>query len=327
MTPLRVAYVGNFTRPFCTEVHVAETLERVAGATVVRLQENDADATRPENLVDVGSNVDLLLYTRTWGLDYTSTVEAFRQVEQAGTRTASFHLDLFFGLDREPLVGSDPLFETEVVFTADGDHDPEWVAAGVEHCWLRPGVWRPECYVSTDQFRPARRAAVGFVGSDPAVYHSEWTYRRDLVEECRRRWPRSFRQWGAPGRAIRGSDLNALYATLPAVVGDTLSVERESARYWSDRVYETLGRGGLLVMARIDRLVDELSDVPGVGWYEWGDWDQMAAAVDRFRMLSATESRRVREESSSIVAERCSYDVRVASLLDRLDLSPVGSAV
>ena len=52
---------------------------------------------------------------------------------------------------------------------------------------------------------------------------------------------------------VRGDALNALYASVGVVVGDSLP----SPLYWSNRLYETLGRGGFLIFTEIEGLNEE----------------------------------------------------------------------
>jgi hypothetical protein len=321
---MRLTYVGNFKPPHSTENHVAATF-RDLGWDVTWAQE-DAVAS-PNGWATVRSaalDSDLLLYTRTWGLPPVEAQRLWQELAAARVPTASLHLDLFIGLERERLVSEgDPLFTTSLVCTADGDHDAEWKRYGVRHHWLRPGVLRAECQPGALDGRWAG-TEVAFVGSS-RQYHGEWPYRRRLLAELQARFGDGFQAIPRAGQpAVRGQALNDLYASIPVLVGDSLCLERREARYWSDRVYETLGRGGFLVMPRIDALVDELEGCASVAWYEWDDWSGLEEIVRhwlaRFRR-DPEERERLVAAGSAFIRDRCTYHNRVGEMLDRLRLT------
>lgn len=242
-------YVGNFRPSWSTETYVARSFENV-GELVVRLQEDEVDG---EQVLQAASrfHADWLLYTRTWGVK-DGLAGGWKMVEglrRKGVATAALSLDLYWGLNREGMIQTEPMWRTDLVFTADGGRDEDWKRAGVNHVWLPPAVYEGDCWRGAA--RPEYEADVIFVGSCQA-YHREWPFRRALVRELRERYGPRFQHWG-DARYIRGWDLNALYASAKIVVGDSLA----RPRYWSDRVPETLGRGGMLVTPQIEGMVEE----------------------------------------------------------------------
>jgi len=273
---VKIVYLGNFTQPWCTEVHLAREMEAL-GHTVLRLQEPQGGGAdrHVRKVTDAGSQADLVLWTRTWGLPETAT-DAWRWLEARGVTTASYHLDLYRGLQREEGVASDPFWTTGHVFTPDGNLETEaWLAAqGVNHHWLPPGVVSDECRRGTP--RPEYAHDVIFVGSER--YHPEWPHRPKLIAWLADRYGERFRRYGGDGDAAlaRGQDLNDLYASAKVVVGDSCFASRPT-RYWSDRPYETWGRGGFLIFPRIDALAAQLGDYPS---WEPGDWDALASCID-----------------------------------------------
>jgi hypothetical protein len=244
--PLHIAYVGNFEPEHSTENHVAETLRRM-GHQVLLFQENDAADW--DRLADVMGLVHLhmVLWTRTgWQPPIPNQVQLgmLEAARQADVPTVGFHLDRWWGLQREREVAEAPFFQCSLVATADGGHDAEWEAAGVNHVWLPPAIAEWQCGWGTP--RPELTCDVAFVGSWES-YHDEWPWRAQMVRLLAARYGDRFTTWPKRGqRAIRGSRLRDLYASTTVVVGDSCLVG-SSGRYWSDRVPETIGRGGLLV--------------------------------------------------------------------------------
>lgn len=322
---LRFLYIGNFDLPFCTEVHLAATLEAL-GCEVIRAQEN---RTTLAQLAELVQGADLLLYTRTWnktrtwqcgGGDFLAFLEALP------IPSVSFHLDLYAGLKRGDGLREDPFWRTKYVFSADGGSEEFFRRHGVNHFWLRPGVFHEGCYLAEP--REDLRTEVAFVGNSgirPEDYHPEWPYRPRLVRWLQQTYGRRFRKWPIPGRpAIREHDLNQLYASTKIVVGDSLVLGPEDkrqpafthARYWSDRVYETLGRGGFLIMPRIAGLPEELRDNVHLVYYDFGDFAGLRRKIDYYlRPEFEHEREAIRIAGHTFVRENCTYLQRMREML------------
>lgn len=327
---IRVGYIGNFTARdaygdcFNTECHYARAFE-ANGCAVTQLQEPRPLPDEPEaafaqrqlgfcdGLMDLVGSFDLLLYTRTWSLpDYAEAV--WRAHEEAGTITAAVHLDLFWGLDREHELAG-PMFRMGHVFTADGDHEARWRDAGINHHWLRAGVVEDECVPGT--YRDEYAADVVFVGGGHG-YHAEWPHRQQLLTFLRDRYGDRFRKWGGPeAPTIRGRDLNDLYASARVVVGDSLALGGSRTRYWSDRIYETLGRGGFLIFPRLGALVREIPLLPT---YEIGDFSELAMHID-YWLEHDTARESLRAALQEHVRSHCTYTHRARTILETVGLA------
>lgn len=294
-----IAYVGNFTQPFCTEVHIANTLERL-GHSVIRLQEDKTD----NPVVDC----DLFLFTRTWG--NTVTLDHLAQYKDKGIPTASYHLDLYVGLQREEGLDEDPFWRTEYVFTPDGDPHSEEVfkAKGINHHYMKPGVDKAECYIAD---APLSRDVI-FVGSK--IYHPEWNYRPQLISWLRDNYP-TFEHWGHDGLGtVRNDPLNQLYASTRVVVGDSLCL-KDHTYYWSDRVYETLGRGGFLIHPYIKGLEEEFTNGVHLAFYDYGNFDQLKEKIDYY-LKNDEEREKIRRTGHDFVKNNCTYDERLSRMLE-----------
>lgn len=312
---MRVAYVGNFGPSHSTENHVAGSL-RLLGHEVVEFQEdeqNGHESTLSARVLAAGC--ELLLYTKTWGLDPAPTMQAWADLEAAGVPTVSYHLDLYAGLDREEQLDREPFWQTRFVFSADGGSDDVFAAHGIDHEWLRAGVFGPECVPGRRDSR-WRRVDVGFVGSHQA-YHVEWPYRLELVRWLKRTYRSSFGVWPQGGRAIRGQALNDLYASVPVFVGDSLCPGFDHWNYWSDRVYETLGRGGFLIHPFIKGMDDEFVDGEHLRFYDYGDFDGLRSLIDHY-VAHPSEARAIADRGQAFVAAHCTYERRVETMLDKL---------
>jgi hypothetical protein len=292
-------------------VHVSATLEQL-GFHVTRVQE-DQWTVKPDLLYQAGLEHDVVLYTRTWGFaDRPAGVQLFSQLDQAGVVTASYHLDLYVGLAREDGVHGDPFWSTEHVFTPDGDPaTQEWmVRHGINHHWIRPGVYRPECVPGV--VTPSFQHDVVFVGS--SSYHPEWPYRKQLLQFLERTYRRRYRRYGGGSVVVRNEALNNLYASAKVVVGDSLCLGFNHPNYWSDRVYETVGRGGFLIHPFIPGLDDEFEDGKHLRFYEYGDFKGLKALVDWY-VKHPDEGRAIAAAGQQHVRDNCTYHDRLTEAL------------
>lgn len=321
---MRVAYIGNFKPEHSTESHVATAWER-QGHEVHRLQE-DGDNTWP-SLANVDLTVDLVLWTRT-GWDWQAALgqskaevdamqlQALARWRAQGIPSVGFHLDRWWGLDREGQVREEPFFRCDLVFTADGGHDREWAEAGVSHRWLPPGVSLAECERAYDpRDRRWPRHDVLWVGSWRS-YHPEWVeWRKALVTALQRRYgPRRFGVYPRAGTSVRGKALTQLYGGAKVVVGDSCLAGGATA-YWSDRIPESLGRGAFLLHPWVEGLDEHYQDGVHLACYEAGNVDDLLAKVEDY--LHEDEGReRIREQGRAHVMAEHTYERRVEQIIE-----------
>lgn len=307
-----IAYVGNFQLAHCTEVHLARTLEDDLGWKVHRLQENqyDADSILRETL---NSGARFLLYTRTWGFRGDG-VALFRDLHARGIPTVSYHLDLYWGIERQRTMHGDPFWSTKWCYTADGGSEDNFRLAGINHLWVPPGVFRQECYLAEPD--PRFECDVAFVGAMDE-YHPEWLpYRKELRGKLTEWYGDRFRNFPGRGKpAIRNDELNRLYASVKVCVGDSLCPGFKHKRYWSDRLPETIGRGGFILHPRIEGIAEEYGD--RVELFDFNDWDGLRAKIDYYL---ANESERIEKRNAAheYVKANCTYTNRLQATLQHL---------
>lgn len=262
MSQLHVAYIGNREKPWCSEVHIARDLEHL-GHRVTFFQEplKGTISQQLKFMADfeqwcAANRPDIAMWTRTRGLPNQAS-SMWRRLEQIGIDTCSYHLDLYLGLDRERGIERDPFWATHHVFTPDGNKASaaHFKRRHIRHHWMPPAVVSDECVPGTKRDKYAYD--VVFVGSEG--YHREWPWRGQLVAFLRERYGDKFRHFGnsAPEGQTRGQDLNDLYASAKIVVGDSLNLPGNT-HYWTDRYFETVGRGGFLIAPRIEAMNDFL---------------------------------------------------------------------
>lgn len=306
MQTYAVAYIGNFRPAHSTENDVRDALEQL-GHQVIKIQEDSPDAL---TYLATEAKADVVLWTRTWSIPQVQ--EAVLQVKDRGLPVVGFHLDRWWGLAREHQVRDEPFFQLcDLMVTADGGSHAKWSDVGVNHLWMPPAVSnRAQIGKQQTQFqRP-----LGFVGSWRS-YHSEWQYRRQLVEFLHETYGRKFRAWPRANQQIRGRDLADLYASVDIVVGDSCLAGNVS-RYWSDRIPETLGRGGFLIHPEVDGM-DEQGFVDGETLVtyklEEGNFSELQQKIDWW--LQSKDRKTIAANGFKLVHEKHTYVNRMSDLI------------
>lgn len=306
---MNVAYCGNFKPSFSTENHMRLALVEL-GHDVAMYQENETEFDK----IPV-KNYDLILWTRTWFGDADAQRAMLAKAEDVEVPTVAVHLDRYWDLDREHQIHDEPWWRCSMVFSADGGNPERFASAGINHFWLRPGVHGPECV--SGRPRPAYRSGVAFVGSWQR-YHPEWPYRLQLIAHLQKRWGRNFRAWPR-GRSIRERELSDLYASAKVIVGDSLNIGADGPftahSYWSDRVYETLGRGGFLIHPFIEGMQDEFTDGEHLRFYSYGDFDELDRLIGYY-IEHEDERRAIALAGQKHVRENFTYTHRMAEMLE-----------
>lgn len=317
---MKIVMLGNFRVDFTTESHWARSYEKL-GHEVVRLQESEATT---DQLYQTAKDADFVHYVHThgWRTKGTFSLErAWERLRERGIPTVSVHLDYWRGLQREGDVGADPFWTTDFVFTADGGSHDWYKSKGINHHYLPAGVLEDECVEGN--VTPKFTQDVIFVGAKQ--YHPEWPYRTQLIEWLETTYRGRFKRYGSdtPSGTIRGQALNDLYASAKVVVGDTLCLGFSHPNYFSDRLFETTGRGGFLVFPNIEGVgemfntgtVDKYDDTTELITYEFGDFDQLKKTIDHF--ASNDEARNtIRSNGQARTRRDHTYTQRAQEVID-----------
>lgn len=274
---MKIIFLGNFQVPFTSESHYAATLEKM-GHQVTRVQEPMVTTDR---IYQLANDADMFFWVHTHGWElkgFRSMSEVLRKLRGKGIPTVAYHLDLYMGLRRWNEYHDHDYFKVEHFFTVDRLM-ADWLNenTNTKGHYLPAGVFEAECYIADKD--PRFEHDVVFVGSKR--YHPEWSYRPKLVQWLQDTYGDRFAHYGNDGRGvIRGDELNRLYASAKVVVGDTLCINFDYPEYWSDRIYETTGRGGMIIHPYIKGLETQFVDRKELLFYQYGDFADLKTKID-----------------------------------------------
>jgi hypothetical protein len=308
-----IAFLGNFRFDFSSETHHVKSLESL-GHSVVKLQENRVSS---QDVYHVASKSDLFIWVHTHGWKTPGNFPMEKVLEKLRARgipSMTYHLDLWLGLERQKDLDSDPIYKhIDHFFTVDSKM-ADWFNenTNVKGHYMPAGVFGEEAY-----YKPiTKRLDLAFVGSKG--YHPEWPYRPQLIDWLSENYGQRFRHYGNGGvKAIRGDELNTLYGTTKIVVGDTLCPNFNYPSYWSDRVYETLGRGGFIIHPYIQGMEKEFTDKEHLVFYEYNNFDQLKELIDYY-LEHDEEREKIRLAGHNLVKNNYTYTHRWQSILKEL---------
>ena len=311
----KIVFLGNFRVDYSSESHHAKTLESM-GHTVIRMQETEA---RSEDIYQQALKSDLFIWIHThgWRTPGSHRMDSvLKSLNKKNIKTMTYHLDLWFGLQRQKDLQSYPVYKYIGDFFTVDSQMADWFNENTEvkgH-YVPAGVYDEECYL-----KPAKmKHDVVFVGSKK--YHPEWQYRPKLIDWLGSTYGKRFEHYGNGGlQSIRGHDLNKLYASSKIVVGDTLCIGFKYPDYWSDRIYETMGRGGFIIHPYIKGLEKEFEDKKHLVFYEYGNFEQLKELIDYY--LEHDEEREaIRKAGHELVKSKYTYKNRWQQILKELNV-------
>jgi glycosyltransferase involved in cell wall biosynthesis len=164
--------------------------------------------------------------------------------------------------------------------------------------------------------RPELACDVAFVGT----YHylKEWPYRKQLIDFLAKTYGSRFKLFGDvienkdPGYPVMafGKQLNDVYASAKVVVCDSL----HSPMYWSNRIYETLGRGGFAIHPKVEGLEREFEYGKHFVPYDYGDFDGLKRKIDYYIEHDA-ERNRIRDAGMAYVRKHKTFVQRARQIV------------
>lgn len=234
---------------------------------------------------------DILLYTK-W--EYPVPLEpTIEKLKREGMKTVCWVFDLYFDYAREYLVKSRSFFKSDYVFSSDGGHQYRFDVLNINHHCVRQGIYKPECKVRA--FKPIKHEII-FVGSESPIYPE----RTKLVKELNATW------FGRRNtNDVRGMALNELYSESRIVIGDSFP----SPFYWSNRVVETLGRGGFLIHKEVEGIKEAFPYL-----ITYTDKKDLLEKIEYYK-THEEERRHIIVNNYFWVKNNCTMDKRCAELL------------
>lgn len=241
----------------------------------------------------------------------------WRRLENEGCVTTGAHLDVYWGIpEREDWIRSgDAQFTVGTLFTAEGGSDDRWKNAGVNHVWLPPGC--DDRFIPKDpEPIPELAGKIVFVGSAYG-YHPAYRGRTDLIHFAIEKYADRLVIYGngTTNGPVRGENLARIYASDCILLGDSCFAGQRPM-YWSDRVPESLGRGGFLLHPFVPGI---RAMYPELATYEAGNFEDLDAQIGYY-MANPGLREGNKEWGRTLVLSRDTYRHRAKQVLDTLGI-------
>lgn len=302
-----ILYFGDFRKPYDTELFIARAL-RELGYNVVCKQEGKVfkqDITALMNDVKILKPI-LILFSK--GKPMGNSEEFIEALKKEGFNTACWLFDLYFDLPLDRGAGlrnKIAPFNSATIFSTDGGHDKEFAEMDIKKITLRQGIYEPEAIL----YDREKIHDIIFVGND--VFKT----RVKMLNHLASKYGKRFERFGhTPDKVVRNLPLNELYASTKVVVGDS----QPSPRYWSNRIYETLGRGGFLLHPKVEGIEEEFIDGVHLVLYDRDNLEDLTNKIDYY-LEHDDERERIRKQGFEHVKNNFTYKHRCIELMKHYD--------
>ena len=317
-----IVFLGNFEVPYSSENHHVKSLEAL-GHNVMKMQERIMPSDKIYRRTKA-FNADLFIWVHTHGWETPGMYamsDILERFHEQGIQTMTYHLDLWFGLDRQKDLEQDNFYKTIGHFFTVDKLMADWFNenTNVKGHFLTAGVYGPECYLDKSYNKDNFDYDVIFVGSKR--YHHEYPYRPELIDFLKATYGSRFLHVGGDGDTgtIRGKDLNKIYAKSKIAIGDTLNLGFNYPHYTSDRLFESTGRGGFTIYPRIVGLDSYFQGGKEIVFYEHGNLQDLKEKIDYY-LVNDEERESIRIAGHNRAKAEHTYKHRWATVLGELGL-------
>lgn len=307
---MNILYLGNFDSP--NAEYISRSFEEL-GHTVTRRHE---DFTTVDDALGLLNGIDFVLteearmkgdyiYGEILRGERDKCEGRFKEVMDK-ILVVPWLTNIQWGIERrEPLIKENPIFKAPTIFTTDAGNDVKWHELGITHRTLRQGIYQGEAVMS----EPDGSGEVGFVGEDNQYI---WPFRKKLLNFLHRCYGNQF-VWMGPGsrnKTVYHMELNRFCAKMKLIVGDSVL----SPNYWSNRVYEIIGRGGVLIMPDIEGLDKEFIPFKHYIPYKQLDLIDLKDKVDYY-LIHDKEREQIRKDGFEFCRANYTYKKRVEEII------------
>lgn len=297
---MRIVFIGKFERLY-DEEYIARSFEML-GHEVLRIPNETSMRALFDRIDEFKPHI--CLFTK---FEPSEGGQRFlRSLRDRRIISVCWLFDLYFGYARQNMVAAATYFKADVVVTTDGGHAAEWHQRNIQHLCVRQGIYAPEAKV-VPQIAAKYSHDVIFVGMDNPLN----TERAAMLKKVAQHYGSRFKWFGRHNtHEIRGLALNDLFSRSKIVIGDSVW----SPFYWSNRVVETLGRGGFLIHVDVPGIKQAY---PNLVTYERNSFEDLKAKIDHY-IEHEDERLALIEQNAKYVQAGCTMKDRCRELVDHL---------
>jgi hypothetical protein len=244
---MKIVFIGKFDELYHEEGK-ARGLQKL-GHDVYRFDELHTTMRDYVRITHIAP--DVVIYTK---LRFKDSVQFIKQLLKDGILTVSWFPDYCFDWNEGMLKYNKhmcAMSNSDLILIPDGRNSLKWKSLGLKQYCVRQEIYDDMCYVGTPI--PDLNKDVLFIGT---VNDAMYKHRVPLIQFLQQTYGNRFLHLGGNNSdTVRNADLNDVIASVKVVIGDSLY----APSYWSNRIYETIGRGGFILHNEIEDLEKEYS--------------------------------------------------------------------
>jgi len=272
---MKLVLIGKFNEIYHEEGKARGFLE--LGCEVYRFDERTFDASDREIIVKK-IQPDAIIYTK---LSIKNPLETVLYFKKHNIKLISWYPDYCNVGEWENSafnirdIKNCPMSKSDLVLIPDSTNKAKWADLGVNQELMRQAISKEFCYLSPP--KEDWKSDIVFIGS--LVNNSLYNYRYELVNFLTKNYGNKFIHLGSNNPyQIRNSELNTLISSTKIVICDSVYAKG----YWSNRVYESMGRGGFCLHSHTEGLENEFIIGEHLDTYRHNNYADLKEKIDYY---------------------------------------------
>ncbi len=295
---LKILYIGEFSERWTSESYIAKSFEAL-GHSVKRIQETTVS---DDNIINESKkDYDFLLYAKLRINGDQGCV-----LKNVSIPKVCWFFDIYPETPREGRLKQPWIKLADHFFTTDNGHQDFYRSKGINHKCIRQGIFHEEA--KDGEYKSKSKTKIFFSGS----YNHWFSPRQKFIDFLQRTYQKDFRM---TRKTVRQTALNNAIASAEIVVGHNIRFPQ----YWSNRIYEMLGRGAFFITPAVDGLEEEFEDGKHIVCYEDMNWLDLKSKIDYYLDLSNIgERERIKRAGVEHCRNNFTYKHRINELLNHI---------
>jgi spore maturation protein CgeB len=272
---MKLVLIGKFNEVYHEEGKARGFQE--LGCEVYRFEERTFDASDREIIANK-IKPDAIIYTKLSFKDPLGTILYFKKYN---IKLISWYPDYCnvgewensaFNIKN---IKKCPMSKSDLVLIPDSTNKDRWASLGINQQLMRQAISKEFCYVSPP--KEEWESDIIFIGS--LVNNSLYNYRYKLVDFLNKNYGSKFLHLGSNNPyQIRNSELNTLISSTKIVICDSVFAKG----YWSNRIYESMGRGGFCLHSYTEGLENDFIIGEHLDTYKHDNYIDLKQKIDYY---------------------------------------------
>lgn len=309
---MKLVLIGNFTEIYHEEGK-ARAFQKL-GHDVYRFDEKVFDEN-DKNIIINQIKPDAVVYTK---LRIKNQIQLVNELKKSNIKTVCWFPDYCnvgqwensaFNIKDIKNCG---LSNSDLVLLPDANNSAKWKSLGINQHLMRQAISEEFCYKSNKKLN--QEFDVVFIGT--VIDNDLYNYRFELVNFLQNKYKNKFLHLGGNNPyQVRNSDLNDLISSCKIIIAD--SPYKQGHPIWSNRVYETLGRGGFCLHSNVPGIETEFEIGKHIGVYEHKNYDDLESKIDYY-LKNSSERIKIADAGFEYVKNNLTLNNRCKDVIEKI---------